>query len=105
MLSPRCSRQGVRCSRPGALAEVSSAVAEVSGAVRSKSQCEGRRSSRSRGWRSRAHARGATLVDRVRAESRALFQVDAGDWLGAGSAEPMARQARLVLAAYARMGV
>jgi hypothetical protein len=50
-------------------------------------------------------ARRATLVDRVRAESRALFQVDAGDWLGAGSAEPMARQARLVLAAYARMGV
>ncbi len=50
-------------------------------------------------------ARRATVVDRARAESRALLQVDAGDWLGAGSAEQMARRAGLVLAAYARMGV
>src|SRR5271166_2787046 len=50
-------------------------------------------------------ARRATLADRVREESKALLQVDAGDLLSVGVPEEVERQARLLLAAYARMGV
>lgn len=57
-------------------------------------------------------ARRATLVDRARLAPRAMLQVDAGDLVAgpgdeAGLADPAARQARarLVLGAYARMGI
>ncbi len=51
-------------------------------------------------------AQHATLVDQARVQSEALVQVDAGDLFPADvGADDLLRRARLLLAAYARMGV
>jgi Cytochrome c554 and c-prime len=50
-------------------------------------------------------ARRATLVDEARAQSGVLVQVDAGGLLPTLELEGLSRRARLLLAAYARMGV
>ena len=50
-------------------------------------------------------AQRATLVDQARAQSEALVQVDAGDLFPALESQLLSRKARLLLAAYARMGV
>jgi hypothetical protein len=50
-------------------------------------------------------ARRATTVDRVRLEVPGVVQVDAGDLFPVGDPEDVERKARVVLAAYGRMGV
>src|SRR5580704_11466482 len=50
-------------------------------------------------------ARLATTVDRIRLEGPGLVQVDAGNLFPAGDGEDVERKARVVLAAYRRMGV
>ncbi len=50
-------------------------------------------------------ARRATTVDRVRVEVPSVVQVDAGDLFPLGDTEDVERKARVVLAAYGRMGV
>jgi hypothetical protein len=50
-------------------------------------------------------ARLATTIDRIRLEGPGLVQVDAGNLFPAGDGEDAERKARVVLAAYRRMGV